>query len=391
MTNLKGSPHFFILAGEPSGDLHGSHLMNAIKSRCHSAVFWGVGGPKMNAQGLDPLFSIEKLSVMGFTDVIRALPRLWKLFYQVRDAVIEKNPEVVILIDYADFNLRLAKALRKANFKGKIIHYISPSVWAWRKNRIKTLSENVDLLLTIYPFEAQHYSSTDLPVKFVGNPLTEYLSKYSYVQNWKEQLKIPADVPLIAMFPGSRRSEISYNLPMQLNVVKKMLVDQPELRFAISCSGDEQEQIIKEMTQKYSLKIGRELFLVPKSMTYELMQGCHSAMAKSGTVTLELALHQRPTVVIYKMGRVNHFIAKYVLRLNLPHYCIVNILAEGEVFPELIENGLTEENLFHHLHEISKEGPARQLCLDGCHRVVGMLSDNDASKKAATAILELIE
>ncbi|MBA2728524.1 MAG: lipid-A-disaccharide synthase, partial [Parachlamydiaceae bacterium] len=299
-------------------------------------------------------------------------------------------PSAVILIDYPDFNLRLAKSLRKKGYTGKIVHYISPTVWAWRKSRIYTMEKTLDLLMTIYPFEKEHYQTTSLNVKFIGNPLAEYLAKYAYNDTWKEKLGIPRNAPLIALFPGSRHGEVLRNLPLQLKAAELLVKHSPHRIFAISASSPKQKIAILNTLENSNLVLGKNLFLVPSQFTYELMRDSHTAMAKSGTVTLELALHHRPTVVIYSLTKLNHFIAKYIMRLNLPHYCIVNILAEKEVYPELIEHGLTGENLYEKLLSLDLEGPTRGKCLDNCRAISKQLDISNASQLAAKAVLELV-
>ncbi len=385
------TPLLFLFAGEPSGDLHGQHLMQALKQQAPKAQFLGVGGPEMRNQGLKPLLKMEDFAVMGFTDVLLALPKLYKQFYIVRNQILKQSPAAVILIDYPDFNLRLAKSLRRKGYAGKIVHYISPTVWAWRRSRIYTMADTLDLLMTIYPFERAHYLTTTLKVRFVGNPLTEYLNKYAYTDSWKEKLNIPNDIPIVALFPGSRHGEVLQNLPLQLKAAELLLQDSPNHLFAVSTSNPKQKVAILEAIENSTLKLGQNLFLVPSNYTYELMRDSQTAIAKSGTVTLELALHQRPTVVIYSLSKLNHFIAKRIMGLNLPHYCIVNILAEKEVFPELIEHGLTSNNLYKKLLDLDTSSQLREACVAECREIARQLSITDASQQAARAVLELVK
>lgn len=380
---------FFLFAGEPSGDLHGSRLIQALKKQFPQGHFNGVGGPEMRREGLTPILKMEDFEVMGFTDVLFSFPKLYKQFYIVRDHILIHNPATVVLIDYADFNLRLAKSLRKKGYKGKIAHYISPSVWAWRKSRIHSMANTLDLLMTIYPFEKSHYTPTPLKVTFVGNPLQEYISKYVYANDWKATLGIPSSNPLIALFPGSRNGEILRNLQLQLQGAEWILAKSPDRVFGLSCLGHKQEEVIRQVLKSSSLKLGKQLFLVPRQYTYELMRDSQTAVAKSGTVTLELALHHRPTIVIYNLTRLNYFIAKHIMRLNLPSYCIVNILAGKEAFPELIEHGLTSENLGKQLYALDHSNFRRQECIALCQEISNQLSGQDASHQAAKALMEL--
>lgn len=379
----------FLFAGEHSGDLHGSHLLSQLKARSPETTFVGVGGPKMRASGLETLMPMEEFAVMGFSDVIKKLPQIIRQFRFIRRSILELQPDGVILIDYPDFNLRLADHLRRNGYTGKIIYYISPTVWAWRKGRIASMAKNLDLLLTIYPFESQYYQSSSLPVTYVGNPLREYLKHYSYDSNWKETLQIPDDAPLLALFPGSRPSEIERNLPLQLQSIHRLLEETGAKRHvAISCEALEHTPALLQVAKNCGWPADKKLYFVPRKYTYELMRDSHAALAKSGTVTLELALHHVPTVVIYKMTTFNYIVAKYLMRLNLPHYCIVNILLQKEAFPECIESGLTVQNISEQLKKVDRSGAHRSACLMDCQSLSTLLHGEEASFHAAAAILQ---
>lgn len=381
--------HYFIFAGEASGDLHGSHLIQSLKSLTPLITFSGVGGPAMRAQGLDFILKMEEFQVMGFSDVLKSLPKLWKNFYKVCDSIIKSKPDCVILIDYPGFNLRLAKKLRKQGYKGKIVQYICPTVWAHGKQRINTMSQTLDLLLTIFPFEPSCFSHTTLPVKYIGNPLIKNIRTYPYQEHWHKQVGLASTDKLIAIFPGSRIGEIQRNLPSQLNAGLKLKNKYPDIKFALSYAHEELLKPIQELIKDNPLN--ENIFLVPKSFTYELMRDCHLALAKSGTVTLELALHQRPSVIVYQLSKLNYWMAKYILRLRLPYYCIVNILAGKEVFPELIGQHIDEMQLYTHLERLYTNEPARLNILKDCFAIQAQLGEQDANEAAAKAIQELLE
>lgn len=380
----------FIFAGEPSGDLHGSRLVRALRERLPGCSIAGVGGPRMRAEGIDLLMPTEKFEVMGFTDVLMALPSLWRQFYQVRDAVLTGGYDAVVLIDYPGFNLRLAKALRKKGFKGKIIQYICPTVWAHGRGRIAQMAATLDLLLTIYPFEKACFSGTPLPVAYIGNPLQEYLNNNERNPRWREKVGLSAEDEFVALFPGSRAGEIIRNLTVQLQAADRLKQSFPATRFAVSCAHPKAQGLVAEALQKTQLVLGKDVITVPKEFTYEMMDECRTAIAKSGTVTLELALRKRPTVVTYRITALNKFIAKYVLGVNLPHYCIVNILGKDTIFPEFIESELPLDAISGKLHELHVEGAHRDECMEGCRSVIRLLGDHESSRGAAKAIGDLI-
>lgn len=382
--------HFFIFAGEPSGDLHGSRLARALKEKNSKITMTGIAGPKMRFENIRGPLIMEDFEVMGFSDVIRALPKLYSHFHRILETILTTSPDAVILIDYPGFNLRLAKALRKKKFKGKIIQYISPSIWAWGSHRIAIMEKTLDLLLTIYPFEAGYFSKSPLKTYFIGSPIQEYINQHQYDEEWRKKLHIPAHVKLISLFPGSRKGEIARNLPIILEAAQMLQQHDPSAIFAISCFNETTENYLNQHL-KHMPSLSKVLYRVPKKFTYELMKESMCAIAKSGTITLELALHQCPTVVIYKLSALNRFYAKYLLKVNLPYYCIVNILAQKEAFPELIEKGLNATNLFQLVKSISTEGPKRQACIQACQEIGSSLGTNDANSKAAESILRMFQ
>jgi len=342
----------------------------------------------MRKQGIEAFLGVEDFSVMGFTDVLKSFPRLWRQFRQVKNQILKHQPEKAIFIDSPSFSLPMARALRKRGYKGKIIQYISPTVWAWGKHRIQKMAETLDVLLTIYPFEAEHFSSSSLNVKYVGNPLKEAINDHKYDVNWKKLFGLNPNTDIIALFPGSRTAEIKKNLPVQLEAAKLLKKDR-KVSLAISCALEHNRELIQNILEKSNLKQNQDLFFIPKAYTYDLMKDSRSAIAKSGTVTLELALHQCPTVVIYKMSWLNKMIAKHALKINLPHYCIVNILKGNTIFPELITENYSPQKIYNALCDLIEDGPLRDQCLQGCLSINDLLLENNASERAATAIFEL--
>lgn len=380
----------FIFAGELSGDMHGGLLVKALKSLAPSLSFAGVAGPELRAQGVAEVLRMEDFEVMGFSDVFRALPRLLQQFFHVRDSILETSPQVAIFIDSPSFSLRMAAKLRKAGFKGKIVQYISPTVWAWGENRVDQMAATFDLLLTIYPFEAAYFARSTLNVQYVGNPLQEAILQHHYDPDWDKLFGIKNKDHLIALFPGSRTSEIVRNLPKQLEAAKLLQKEDPKISFAISCAHEYNMELVQEILKKSRLQQNKEVVFIPKSHSYELMRAARSAIAKSGTVTLELALHQCPTVVVYQLTLLNRLVAKYILRVNLPHYCIVNILKQKTIFPELIAQGFTPQNLYQHLKSLHEAGARRDQCLQDCREIQQQFHETHTSQRAANAIAALL-
>ncbi len=355
----------FIATGEMSGDAHGARLIQALFKLQPSLKIGAVAGPRMRKLPIQEFFPMESLCVMGFFDILPALPRLARSFFAIRNKILELNPKAVVFIDYPGFHLRLERSLRKKGYKGKLIHFICPTVWAWGKKRIPLMAKNLDLLLTIFPFEKKCFSHTTLPVEYVGHPLALPISEF------KPDGSFPGKI--VAIFPGSRKSEIERNLPLQLKVAKRLQKLDPTLQIFIS---------------KTQHKIDAEgVFVVPPEKSYELMRSCHLALATSGTVTLELALHGAPTVVSFAIKKLDLFLAQKIFRINLPFYAMPNIVVNDQVFPELFGPNFTEENLFFWAQKLLLDEEARKKCLEGCERVQKTLGLEDAALKAAQSIL----
>lgn len=362
----------FILAGEASGDLHGSTLITALLSQSPDLKISAMAGPKMRNLPIEVLYQMEELQVMGFVDVLSHLPKIAYLFYKIGNRILKLNPKAVVCIDYPGFNLRLESYLRKKGYRGKLIHYICPTVWAWGKKRIPRMAKTLDLLLTLFPFEKEAFSSTSLSVQYVGHPLTSAIPQA--ILNRK---------PILALFPGSRQKVIEKNLPLQLCVAKKIQALDPQVEIAISVSENAKEQI-RQIVQDTPMK------LIPPSENYTLMRQCSLAIATSGTVTLELALHETPTIVNYAIGKLDLFLAQKILRISLSHYCIVNILKKEEVFPEYFGPNCTEENLFLKAREFWFNEEKRQFVQSQCQKIRTLLGEKRGSEEAAAAIRKLL-
>jgi len=377
----------FIFAGEASGDLHGSRLMKELKSGTTPIEFSGVGGPEMEANGFKSLLPFKDLQVMGFSAVIKSLPTLWRHFYKVKNEIITTQPEAVVLIDYPGFNLRLAKALRKEGYQGKIVQVIAPTVWAHGKNRIDTMASTLDLLLTIYPFESNFFAHTPLKTVYIGNPIQEYLMTYAYDDDWKKGCGLCREDSIIALFPGSRLKEIQANLPLQLQTASLLKKNYPEVKFGLSYTQESHLSTIHSLITQSGL---RDIHLIPRKWTYELMRDANAALAKSGTVTLELAMHLCPTVMMYQLSFFDFLMAKFVLQLKLPHYCIVNIIANREIYPEFIGRDIDMTQLYQSFERTYSDTNRRETMKQECLEVRSILGNSNACQNGAKAIQELI-
>ena len=359
----------FLVAGEPSADLHGAHLIEALLKQQPDLQIGAVAGIRMRSLPIITLFSMEELQVMGFIDVLVELPHLVRFFYRVRDEILRLQPKVVLSIDYPGFNLRLARSLKKEGYQGRLIHYICPTVWAWGKGRIPLMAKYLDRLLTLFPFERDCFTHTALPVAYVGHPLVSQVARHQSV------CQFPGKI--LALFPGSRKGEILKNFPLQKEVALRLKKLFPDLQVIVSCANETVRPLLSSP------------FPVVEH-SYDLMRSAHLALATSGTVTLELALFQVPTVVHYAIRPFDCFLAQKIFRIHLPHYCIVNIIAQRRIFPELFGPHLTVETLFEEAIRYWSDPEVRSVCREGLDRVRHLLGEKDASAEAAEQVMQLL-
>lgn len=369
----------FIFAAEASADLHGEQIIKELKELANLNICC-VGGPLMQKQGAHAILGSEEFNVMGFIDVLFKLPKLIKNFLKLKSFILKENPKACIFIDYPDFTLRLEKALRKKGFKGKLIHYICPTVWAWRKKRIKTLEENLDALLCIFPFEKKYFQNT-LKVEYVGNPLLAKIESHVYEKS---------SFPSIGIFPGSRQKEIERNLPLQLHCLKYIFNTYPSYSFIISIAEKKWENLVHSIAKPYKDLFKGRLIFAPSAKSYDIMQNLTLAIATSGTITLELALHKIPTIVTYKINPFDLFLVKNILKINLPFYCIVNIIGQRLIFPELYGPQVNEKNLHFWLTKLLLEENYRKKIIDDCSEIVSSLKKADYKKSRALSVLKIM-
>lgn len=367
----------FVVTGETSGDRLGADLLQALLAKQPHLRISAVAGPLMRTHPIQCLFPMEELQVMGFIDVLKALPRLRRLFYHTLEAIERQKPRLVVTIDYPGFNLRLAKKLKKRGFQGALVHYVCPSVWAWGKKRIPLMARTLHLLLSILPFERKLFAQTTLRTLFIGNPIAERIRKHCYTGAL-------STTPLIALFPGSRSQEIKRNLPFMLRACKAT----PGFSVALSVAHPKFIPLIQQILQEEQWE-EHSLIWVPAERTYELMKQAHLAIAKSGTVTLELALHHTPTVVIYALSHLDYFIAYYLLRIRLPFYALANLVVEKPLFAELIGPHLTQHRLNAEVRSLL-DPFTRATIQKQCQDLAAPLNDKIPSEEAASALLPFL-
>jgi lipid-A-disaccharide synthase len=358
----------FILAGEPSGDLHGAHLIEELLALNPNLKIAAVAGPLMRKFPIECIEPMENLQVIGFIDVILALPSIIKRFFSLKKKIRKLKPKAFVTIDYPGFNLRLQTSLKKSGFKGKQIHYICPTVWAWGKGRIPKMAKSLDLLLTLFPFEPECFRHTQLETIYVGHPLIQDIATFQLDTQFRARFGFSLEDKIISIFPGSRELEVKRNLPGMIKTAKRLQEKDPKIKIAIcsnhpSFKGD-----------------------IPPEENYNLMKNSHIALAKSGTVVLELALLSVPTVVSYAIKPLDVFVATKIFKINLPYYSMPNIILQKEVFPELFGPQWTDSAHYQKAENLVYNEEARGACKVGCAEIWSLFGAKNASKTAAEKI-----
>jgi lipid-A-disaccharide synthase len=319
---------YYIIAGEASGDLHGSNLIREIRKNDASAHIRCWGGDKMKAQGGDLVKHYRELAFMGFTEVLMNLRTIFRNLALCKKDIGEFKPDVLILVDYPGFNLRIARWAKEQGFR--VVYYIAPQVWAWKENRVKSMKECIDLMLVILPFEKAYFKNKwNWDVHYVGHPLVEETDA-AVTKGTGERL---SDKPVVALLPGSRKQEISKKLPVMLEMSRRF----PEYRFVVAKAPGTDEEYYKELLLNYPG------VTYVQNRTYELLLQSSAALVTSGTATLETALLGIPEVVCYKGSPISYQIAKRVIKVKF--ISLVNLIMDREIVKELIQDAFNPDNL----------------------------------------------
>ncbi|WP_404403032.1 lipid-A-disaccharide synthase [Idiomarina seosinensis] len=371
-----------LVAGEHSGDLLGAGLMQAIRKQSPQPVrFIGVGGPLMKEQGLDSFFPMEDLAIMGIAEVVRHLPKLLKHRRQLVSFIEQQKPDVMIGIDAPDFNLTVEKRLRDNGIT--TVHYVSPSVWAWREGRIKGIKKAVDHMLCLLPFEKAFYDRHQLPATFVGHPLADEIPKNWSRTEARQQLNLATDAVYLALLPGSRAGEIERMAEPFLQAAASLQQRYPQLKLLVPMISEQRAEQFRSLQQQYCPELTLQIIVGNSRLT---MAAADYLILTSGTVALEAMLIKRPMVVAYKFSWLSYRLIKWLF--HAPFFSLPNLLADTQIVPELAQDEASAENIERHL--------ARLIDSDNSNLMVNFLRIHerlkvDANERAAKAVLNLIE
>lgn len=376
-----------LVAGEASGDHHAARLVEALRRAAPDTEFefFGATGERMREADVETVVRADDLAIVGLAEIARALPMFWRTFRKLKRAAVAREPDAVILTDFPDFNLKLAKSLKRGGLK--IVYYISPQLWAWRGYRRRTVKNSIDLLLTILPFEKEWYRRRGINhVEYVGNPLAGEVRSARSKQEFCAAHRIDETKPLIALLAGSRHKEVSRILPVLLETAWLMQRKNADLQFVVTLAPTRRFEEIEQAKQR-AKSIPENLFVV-QNETREALNAANAAAVTSGTATLETAMIGTPMAIVYKTSGINYKLLRPLI--SVEHFGLINLIAEERLAAELIQDDFTPETLsrelFRLLDKETNQDMRRRLA-----RVTAELGDGGAAERAARAILKFLD
>lgn len=379
-----------IVAGEASGDAHAAALVEALRTAAPDTKldFFGATGPLLRAAGVESIVNSDQLAILGLLEIGRALPKFWRAFKLLKQAALDRKPDAVILVDWPDFNLKLARSLHRRGLK--VVYYISPQLWAWRSYRARSIERDVDLLLSILPFEQDWYADRGIDhVEYVGHPLAGEVRTHRDRAEFCREWKLDPRLPIISLLPGSRRKEVERILPPMLEAAALISAQRPKIQFVVvvapSRSSDEVRNIVR--AQRATPEPLPSCLHIVSGHSREALAASDAAAIASGTATLEAALLETPMVVVYKESLINwHTLGRLI---TVDHYGLVNLVAGERVATELMQDDLNGERLAGELLLLLDERRNQDMRAR-LHEVVHQLGEGGASKRAAERILAFL-
>ncbi|MDD5088019.1 MAG: lipid-A-disaccharide synthase [bacterium] len=380
------NPSIFISAGEASGDAHGAGVVAELRKRFPDAELFGIGGDRMAASGLELLEHSRRMSFMGFAEVVRHLPFIWRVRRRVLSEIRSRKPDLIILIDYPGFHFSLLRKLARLGGvkKPKVLYYIAPQVWAWKAGRAKTLARLADHIAVIFPFEVPIFKQLGARVTFVGHPLLDEVGEIAPRGQFLKGLDLEPDDRVVGLFPGSRKQEIRRHLPVLLDTAKLLRKFQPELRFILAESPGVPPGLYERILRGRSAGITRAF-----GVSHAVLAHANASLVKSGSTTVEAAYFGNPFVVFYKTSPLSYAIGKRVVKV--PFIAMPNLLVGEEAVRELIQHDATPESLVGALIPFLNVPSEVEACRACLIKVRAAMGEPGAAKRVADIAAKLIE
>jgi lipid-A-disaccharide synthase len=377
---MSRNKELLVVAGEASGDLHGARLVSELRRLVPGLETFGLGGDELKAAGLEPVAHSSEVSVVGITEVFRVLPRIREVFASLLAEVDRRRPDAAVLIDFPDFNLRLARELEKRGLP--VVYYISPQVWAWRKGRVRTISRLVDRMLVLFPFEVDFYRRHHVDVIHVGHPLVDEVPVLPNIWDRLDEGNEPEGPFRVALLPGSRLSEVESLLPTMLAAVGRMAAELPIEALLIKAPTVPRE-VLEEQVQLSGIPVR-----IVDEDRFTAVAGSHLALCASGTATLEVGLLGTPMIVLYRLGFWTWVLARLLVRL--PHISLVNLVLGRGVVPELFQRDANPDRIAAEAESILLDEHVRAEMRAGLAELRARLGEGGASRRAAKEVAEIL-
>lgn len=371
-----------IVAGEASGDIYGAGLVRAVQAADPAFSFFGIGGPRMREAGCETQVDSADMAVVGLVEVLKHFDVIAAAFLKLKKSLLEDPPDLLILIDYPGFNLRLAKVAKKAGVK--VLYYISPQIWAWRQGRVKKIKRLVDHMAVILPFEAPFYEQAGVPVSFVGHPMADLVTVSLTRDQAATSFGLDPSQQIVGLFPGSRRSEVSRLLPTILEAARLLQQRLPGLQFVLPLASTLSDDDLAPWLESCELPI-----TVTRERIHDLMRACDAVISVSGTVTLEIALVGTPLVIIYKLAPLTFQLAKRLVKVE--HIGLCNIVAGETVAPELIQDDASPEQIAVEIGNLLLDGERSTAVKARLAHVRERLGGGGADQRMASLVLGMVE
>lgn len=372
-----------LVAGEPSGDMHAARLVQELRRLAPGLRYVGMGGSAMRAAGVELLVDAGRLAVVGLVEVLRHWGDIRRALRTLSEHIRREPPALLVLVDYVEFNLRLAREAKAAGVA--VLFYISPQVWAWRSHRVKLIGERVDHMAVVFPFEVPFYEAAGIPVTYVGHPLANRVAPSMDLEEARRAFGVDGARPCVALLPGSRRSELRRLLPLLLDSAGELLRRRPDLQFLLPVAPELPEEEVRRAVAARGLPVA----VIGPGRVYDVVNVCDAAVTASGTATLEIALLQTPMVIVYKVAPLSYAILRHLIKL--PHIGLANIVAGEAVVPELIQHEARPQRVAAEVLRLVEDEAAAARVRQGLARVRRLIGSEDGSRNVARLALAMLE